>query len=45
MNDKEIRQLARILRDDDSLSAKTQWLIVSAAWLIAIAVIFVNLMH
>jgi hypothetical protein len=48
MNTRDLRTLARILRQD-ALPAKTQWMIVSAVWLIALAVVaftgFVTVAH
>ena len=44
MNTRDLRTLARILRED-ALPAKTQWAIVSTVWLIALAVVvFTGLM-
>jgi hypothetical protein len=38
VNDRDFRTLARLLKEE-VLPAKTQWLIVSAVWLIALAVV------
>jgi hypothetical protein len=38
MTDKEFRALARILREEE-LSTRTQWLIVSGIWVLAVVAV------